>query len=91
MASKKVDNFSKEKEDYQFQVVCMLYLNLKDNKSFKDQVDKILSSKFDSKTSIQMRKILKQENTPVVFLIMLYDNRRLIIFKVFGVVVYFFL
>ena len=51
MAFKKVNNLSKKKEDYQFKFGCMSYLNLKQNKAFKEQVDKCLSSRFDSKTS----------------------------------------
>ena len=39
MARKKVNIFSTEKEYYQFQVGCVSYFNLKQNNSFKDQVD----------------------------------------------------
>ena len=36
-----------------------------------------------------MKKIIKQDNNRIVALIMLYENRRSLIIKVLGVVVYF--
>ena len=38
-----------------------------------------------------MRKTIKQDNTRVAALIMFYENTKSLIFKVLGVVVYFFL
>ena len=58
MARKKVKYFSTKKEDYQFQVGYVSYLNLK-KKAFKEQVDKFLSYQFDSKTSTKIRRTLK--------------------------------
>ena len=51
MALKKVNCFSMKKEDYKFRVGCVSYLNLKQNKAFKEQVDTCLYSQFHSKTS----------------------------------------
>ena len=50
MSHKKVKNFSTNKEVYQFQVACVSNLNLKQNKVFKEKVDKCLSNQFDGKT-----------------------------------------
>ena len=36
IARKKVNIFSMRKEDYQFRVACVSYLNLKQNKAFKE-------------------------------------------------------
>ena len=54
MACKKVNDLSKEKEEYQFEVACVSYLNLKQNKAFKEDVDKCLSYQFYVKASLQM-------------------------------------
>ena len=60
IARKKVNNLSTKKEDYQFHVACVSYFKIKLKKAFKEQVDKCLSSKFDYKTSQQMRETLKE-------------------------------
>ena len=83
-----MNNFSTRKEDYQFQVECVSYLNLKQNKTFMEQVDKCLSYKFDIKTSQQTSKTLKQDNGSVIAIIMFYENRKSRISKVLSVVVY---
>ena len=80
--------FLTNKENYQFQVGCVSYFNLKQNKALKYQADKCLSSQFGYKNSTQMRKTPKQYNIHVISLIMFYDNIQLLIFKVLGVVVY---
>ena len=54
MSCKKVT----KKEDNQFQVGYVSYLNFK-KKEFKEQVDKFLSYQFDSKTSTKIRRTLK--------------------------------
>ena len=66
----------------------MSYSKLKQNKEIKDQFEICLSSQFDSKISIQMIKTLKRDNTRAIALILIYDNRMLLIFKVLGVIVY---
>ena len=76
MTRKKVINFSKNKEDYQFQFACVLYLNLRQNKALKEKFDKFLSNQFDVTTSQYMKKILKQDNNHLVSFIMLYDENR---------------
>ena len=50
MARKKVNNLSMKKEEYQFKFGRMSYLDLKQNKVFKEKVYKCLSYKFDPKT-----------------------------------------
>ena len=40
MTLNKVNNFSTEKEVYKFQVACVSYLNLKQNKALKKKIDK---------------------------------------------------
>ena len=44
MACKKVNDLFTKKEDYQFQVGCVSYFNLKQNKAIKEKFDKCLSS-----------------------------------------------
>ena len=66
-------------------------MNLKQNKTFKEKFDNGLSYKFDSNTPKKTRKTLKQDNTHVINFIMSYKNRSSLIFKVLGVVVYWFL
>ena len=63
-------------EYYQLKVACVSYLNLKQNKSFKEKVDNCLYSQFDSKISTQMRKTIKQDNTHLLDPIMFYENRK---------------
>ena len=84
MARKMVKNFYTKKEYYQFHAGYLSYLNLKQNNLFKEEVDKFLSSRFDSKTSTQMKKTLKQDNTRVIALIMFYKNRKSLIFQGVG-------
>ena len=88
MERKKVKFFSTKKQVYQLQVACVSYLNLIENKEFKEKIDKHLTQKFDVKNSEQTRKTPKQDNTHIVALIMFYKNRESLIFKVLGVVVY---
>ena len=71
---KKVKNFSKKKEYYQFQVGLISYSNLKKTKAFKEQVYKCLSSQFYSTKSIQLIKTLKHYNTRIIVLVIFYDN-----------------
>ena len=63
-------------------------LNLIQNKSFEEKIDNFLSNKFDGKTSAHMRKTHKHNITRSIAMIMFYENRKSLIFKVFGVVVY---
>ena len=44
MARKKLNNLSTKKEDYKYQDACVSYLNLKQNKAFKEKVYKYLST-----------------------------------------------
>ena len=86
-ACKKVNNFSIRKVVYQFQVVGVSYLNLRQNNVFRDKIDNCLSQQLDVKMSQQIRRTLKQESTFIIALIMLYENRKSLILKVLGVVV----
>ena len=65
-----------KKEDNQFQVGCVSFLNLKQNKAFKEKVYNCLYSQFDSKISTQMRKTIKQDNTHLLDPIMFHKNRK---------------
>ena len=76
MEYKKVNILSAKKEIYQFQVACELYFNLKQKKSFKDQIDKCLSTQFDGKTSPHMSKTHQHDSSHAIALIMIYKNRR---------------
>ena len=88
---KKVNTLSTKKGGCQFQFGCVSYLNLKQNKAFKYQVDNLFSYQFYYKMSQQMRKSLKQDNTRVVDLITFYKNRNSLIFNVLVFAVYSFL
>ena len=70
MSHKKVKTFSTNKEFYQFQVVYVPYLNLSQNKAFKDQIDKCLPNKFYGKTPAHMRRTLKHSSNCAIALIM---------------------
>ena len=59
--------------------------------AFKEQIDKFLSTKFYVTTSQDMRKTPKQDNYHVMDIIIFYYNSKSLIFKVLGVVVYFFI
>ena len=90
MARKKMDIFPQRREITNSKWVGVVF-ELKSENSFNDQIDKCWYSKFYSKTSKQMRKTLKRDNTRVISIIIFYENRQLLIFKVFSVVVYWFL
>ena len=56
MAHNKANNLSMKKEDYKFKFSGVSYLNLKQNKSFKEQIDKCLYQQFDVRTPKLTRK-----------------------------------
>ena len=58
---------------------------------FKEKVDKYLSYQFYSKTSTETKISIKQDNDRFIALVMFYENRKLLLFKVLGFVIYFFL
>ena len=80
-----------KKEVYLFQVACVSYLNLKQNKAFREKIDKCLSHQFDEKMTASMRKILKHNSTRSISLIIFYEKKKSLIFKVLGVTVYCFI
>ena len=71
----------------QLQVGYMYYLGLIQNKAFKYQVEKNMGLALDKLTIVFVRKLLNKDNTHVLSLIMFYDNRKTIIFKVLGSVI----
>ena len=91
MVRKKVNIFSMKKEYYQFQVACLSYMNLKNNKAFKEQVDKCLPNQFDVTTSKHIMKTPKQYHTRVIDLIIFYNDSKSLIFNELGVFVHFFI
>ena len=70
--------------------MCVMY-ELKKNKAFKEKIDKYLSHQFDEKMSGSTRKTIKQYNNCAIDIIMFYENRKSLIFKVLSVVVYCFI
>ena len=83
-------NGTQEGEEF-VQVACVSYTNLKQNKAFSDKTDKCLSTQFDGETSSYMKKTVKRDSTRDISMIMFYNNRQSLIFKVLGVSVYWFL
>ena len=73
---------------YQFKVGFIYYPNLKQNREFKEKVERCLYLQFFTKTSAKKRKTMKHYNTCVIDILMFYDNTRFLIIKVLGVVVY---
>ena len=68
---------------------CVISL-LVTKESSKEKIDKCLSNKFYGKKSARTRKTLKDGINHAIALIMLYENRKPLIFKVLGVVLYCF-
>ena len=55
-------DISTNNEVYQFIASCVSYPKLRQNKAFKEKIDKCLSHQFDEKTSASIRGKLKQDN-----------------------------
>ena len=71
---------------------CMFVIyELKNNKAFKEQVDKCLSNQFDVTTSKHIMKTPKQYHTRVIDLIIFYNDSKSLIFNELGVFVHFFI
>ena len=68
---KKVNKVSTKKEVYQFEVSCVLYLTLTQNKAFKEQIYKCLSQICYEKATSTTSKRLKHDSTRAINLIML--------------------
>ena len=43
---------------------------------------------FDALMSQQMRNVIKNDNTHVLAILMFYENRKFVVYKVLGVVIY---
>ena len=69
----------------------MSYINLKQNKAFREKIYKCLSTQFDGKKSSYMRKTLKHNMARDIARIMFYDKSKSLIFKVLVVFVYCFI
>ena len=67
---------------YQFQVGYMLNPELKSNKAFKEQVDTNTEKSFSGAAIMPFRNVLQKGNTRVLSLLIFYENRTNIIFKV---------
>ena len=91
MARNKVIQFSTNKQVYQFQVACVSYLNLKQNKTLKEKNDTFSSTQFDSKKSAHMRKTFKHVSARAIDMIMFYKNMKSLIFKVLVYFAYCFI
>ena len=58
------------------------------NKSFKEQVDINLANPFSGATMIPVRKVFQKGNTCVISLLMFYENRKNVKFKLLSSIVY---
>ena len=85
IAHKNVKNLSTKKEGYH---ACVSYLNLIQNKAFKDKIDRCMSHQFDEKISASLKKTLNQDNIHFIDLIVFYKNTKSLILNVLVVVVY---
>ena len=72
-------------------LLYMAFPTLKQNKAFKEKVERCLSSRFLYLTSQQIRKTMNNENTCVLAILNFYENINLLIYKALGVVDYCFL
>ena len=70
--------------------MCVIY-ELNTIFLLKEQIYKCLSHQFDLKTSARVSKTQEQDNACMISLTMLYENRKSLILKVFGVFVYCFI
>ena len=61
-------NENENKIIYQFLVKCMLDPGLNINKAFREQVESNIDFTFRSKTMIPIRKVLRKDNTFVLFI-----------------------
>ena len=71
-----------------FQVGYMLNSVLKIKKAFREQVESNMALTFSYKTMTPIRKVLRKENTCVISLLIFYENRKNMIFKVLSSVIY---
>ena len=72
----------------QFQVVYMSYLGLNHNKAFKYQDERNMDLKLDKRKMIPIKIVLKKYNNRVLAILMFYENRDKMIFKVLGSIIY---
>ena len=66
----------------------MHFPSIKQNNSFKTQLEEIISSVFAVPTVQVTKRVLKKYNTCVIALLEFYENRKTIILKVLGSVIY---
>ena len=79
----------REKKIHQFQVGYMLNPELNINKAFKEKVESNLAKSFSGTTMTLVRKVLKKGNNHVLSLLMFYENRKNMIFKVLSPIFYY--
>ena len=78
MANKMVMN----EKNHQIQVGYMLNPGLNIIKASTEQVESNLAKNFSSTTMTSIIRVLRKDNTHVISLIMFYENRSSMIFKV---------
>ena len=66
----------------------MLNPELNINKEFKEKVENNLERTFSSTTMTPIKRVLRKETTRVISLLMFHENRKNMMFKVFGSVFY---
>ena len=66
----------------------MYFPTLKQNRASRRQFEKCAAN-FDAMTSQSIRRVMKNDNTHVIELLLLYDNMNYLVFKVLGVVIYY--
>ena len=87
MAFKHLNNVPKKTEKFQFKFECMSFTALKKTGHSISKL-KTCASDFDNGTSQAMRKVMKIYNTRVIKLLLFYDIRQSLVYKVLGVVMY---
>ena len=78
---------SKKKTISQFQLGCISYPVMNQNKVFKHQVDINMNSTF-AKKMLCIKRVSKKYNTRVIALLMFWENKKTMIFKVLSSVIY---
>ena len=75
-------------KNQQFQVGLMSNPGLNMNKAFKEQVGSNTELTFDLKTMIPTRKLLREEKSHVISLLIFYKTRKIMMYKVLGSLVH---
>ena len=70
------------KKSHPFQFGYMSNPGLNIYKAFREQVESNIALNFDFTTTIPIKNVLKKDNTGVISLLMFYENRKNMFFKV---------